>query len=87
MQRGEGPDDAFRLPEVPGVAVLPRRAEGRKCARSWKISPMVGADLGIMKRDAERMRGQRPFVFANMKTGEGLAEIAAFVERRGGLAG
>ncbi len=51
------------------------------------LAPMVGADLGIMKRDAERMRGQRPFVFANMKTGEGLAEIAAFVEKRGGLAG
>lgn len=51
------------------------------------LAPMVGADLGIMKRDAERMRGQRPFVFANMKTGEGLAEIAAFVEKRGGLSG
>ena len=40
-----------------------------------------------MDRDARRMRGQRPFVFANMKTGEGLTEIAGFVERRGGLAG
>ena len=51
------------------------------------LAPMVGADLSVMDRDAKRMRGQRPFVFANMKTGEGLAEIAAFVEKRGGLAG
>ncbi|MTW19142.1 isoleucine--tRNA ligase [Rhodoplanes serenus] len=56
---GEGPDDAFRLPEVPGVAVLPRRAEGRKCARSWKISPMVGADPeypDVTPRDAQALR-------------------------------
>jgi isoleucyl-tRNA synthetase len=41
---GEGPADAFRLPEVAGVAVLPARAEGRKCARSWRILPEVGTD-------------------------------------------
>jgi urease accessory protein len=51
------------------------------------LAPMVGADLSVMDRDAKRMRGQRPFVFANMKTGEGLAEIARFIETRGGLAG
>jgi isoleucyl-tRNA synthetase len=39
-----GPDSAFRLPEAPGVAVEPLRAEGRKCARSWRILPEVGAD-------------------------------------------
>jgi urease accessory protein len=49
------------------------------------LAPMVGADLGVMKRDAERMRGNRPFVFANMKTGEGLETVARFVETRGGL--
>ncbi|WP_395671371.1 isoleucine--tRNA ligase [Phenylobacterium sp.] len=41
---GEGPADAFRLAEVAGVAVEPLRAEGRKCARSWKILPEVGTD-------------------------------------------
>src|SRR5260370_29288181 len=37
LVEGEGPPDAFRLEDVPGVAVEPRRAEGKKCARSWKI--------------------------------------------------
>jgi isoleucyl-tRNA synthetase len=41
---GDGPAAAFRLPEVPGVAVEPLRAEGRKCARSWRILPEVGSD-------------------------------------------
>ncbi|HWF00897.1 MAG TPA: isoleucine--tRNA ligase, partial [Caulobacteraceae bacterium] len=41
---GEGPTGAFRLDDAPGVAVEPLRAEGRKCARSWRILPEVGAD-------------------------------------------
>ncbi len=41
---GEGPLDAFRLPDVAGVAVAPLRAEGRKCARSWRVLPEVGTD-------------------------------------------
>ncbi|MFI4950543.1 MAG: isoleucine--tRNA ligase [Caulobacterales bacterium] len=41
---GDGPAAAFRLPDVPGVAVEPLRAEGRKCARSWRILPEVGSD-------------------------------------------
>jgi len=41
---GDGPADAFRLPEITGVAVQPKRAEGRKCARSWRILPEVGED-------------------------------------------
>ncbi|HHY49348.1 MAG TPA: class I tRNA ligase family protein, partial [Alphaproteobacteria bacterium] len=55
----EGPADAFRLPEVPGVAVVPARAEGRRCARSWKILPTVGADPeypDLSPRDAQAMR-------------------------------
>lgn len=51
------------------------------------LAPLVGASLEVMKRDAERMRGARPFVFANMKTGEGLETIAAFITARGGLTG
>jgi isoleucyl-tRNA synthetase len=59
IEMGPGPDDAFRLADVPGVAVRPRRAEGRKCARSWRISPMVGADPqfpDVTPRDAEALR-------------------------------
>jgi isoleucyl-tRNA synthetase len=41
---GEGPADAFRLAEVPGVAVVPARAPGRKCARSWRVLEEVGSD-------------------------------------------
>ena len=50
------------------------------------LAPHVGASLEIMDRDARKMRGERPFVFANIRAGTGVAEIAAFVERHGGLA-
>ena len=49
------------------------------------LAPHVGADLGVMERDARTMRGQRPFVFTNMKTGEGVATVRAFIEKAGGL--
>jgi urease accessory protein len=50
------------------------------------LAPYVGANLEVMERDARKMRGERPFVFANVRAGKGVAEIAAFLERRGGLA-
>ncbi|MCM2503487.1 isoleucine--tRNA ligase [Aureimonas altamirensis] len=53
------PADAFRLADTPGVAVVNRLAEGRKCARSWKISPDVGSDPDypdVTPRDAEALR-------------------------------
>ena len=56
---GAGPSDAFRQPDVPGVAVVFRRAEGRKCARSWKTTPAVGTDADypdVTPRDAEALR-------------------------------
>jgi urease accessory protein len=49
------------------------------------LAPLVGASLEVMERDARRMRGERPFVFTNLKTGEGLAQIIDFVIRQGGL--
>jgi urease accessory protein len=49
------------------------------------LAPHVGASLDVMDRDARRMRGERPFVFANIRAGQGVPEIAAFVEARGGL--
>jgi isoleucyl-tRNA synthetase len=41
---GEPPDGAYRLEDAPGVAVVPARAEGHKCARCWQILPEVGED-------------------------------------------
>ncbi|HEY8066551.1 MAG TPA: urease accessory protein UreG [Methylosinus sp.] len=49
------------------------------------LAPLVGASLEVMDRDARRMRGERPFVFANLKENVGLDTIAAFIERMGGL--
>ncbi|MBV9076608.1 MAG: isoleucine--tRNA ligase, partial [Methylobacteriaceae bacterium] len=59
LAAGEGPANAFRLEDVPGVAVVPARAEGRKCARSWKVSPAVGSDPDypdVTPRDAQALR-------------------------------
>ncbi|NJL87662.1 MAG: urease accessory protein UreG [Leptolyngbyaceae cyanobacterium SM1_1_3] len=47
------------------------------------LAPMVGADLGIMERDAKRMRGDRPFVFTNLKLGQGLQTIVEFIQFHG----
>ncbi|MDP3125430.1 MAG: urease accessory protein UreG [Thiobacillus sp.] len=49
------------------------------------LAPMVGASLEVMDQDTKRMRGERPFVFSNLKTGQGLADIIAFIEREGML--
>ncbi|MEE1613587.1 urease accessory protein UreG [Microvirga sp. CF3016] len=49
------------------------------------LAPHVGADLAIMEEDTKRMRGQRPFVFSNIRDGVGVDAIAAFIERAGGL--
>ncbi|WID95536.1 isoleucine--tRNA ligase [Bosea vestrisii] len=56
---GEGPADAFRLPDVPGVAVVPTRASGIKCARSWKYFDPATAEPGfpeVTPRDAKALR-------------------------------
>ncbi|MEZ5816814.1 MAG: urease accessory protein UreG [Hyphomicrobiaceae bacterium] len=49
------------------------------------LAPHVGADLGVMERDARRMRGDRPFVMTSIRSGTGIDEIVAFIERQGGL--
>jgi urease accessory protein len=49
------------------------------------LAPYVGASLEVMERDARRMRGPRPFVFANLRSGQGVEEIARFIETKGGL--
>ena len=51
------------------------------------LAPFVGASLEVMDRDAKKMRGDRPFVFSNIRSGQGVAAIAGFIEREGGLSG
>jgi len=49
------------------------------------LAPLVGASLEVMERDAKKMRGARPFVFSNLKTGQGLETIIKFIETEGML--
>jgi len=49
------------------------------------LAPYVGASLDVMERDARRMRGDRPFVFTNLREGQGLNDIVAFITREGML--
>ena len=50
------------------------------------LAPFVGADLGVMEADTRRMRGARPYVFTNLKAGEGVGTVADFIIQAGGLA-
>jgi urease accessory protein len=50
------------------------------------LAPHVGASLEVMDRDARKMRGERPFVFTNLRAGEGLPRIVEFIQKAGGLA-
>jgi urease accessory protein len=49
------------------------------------LAPHVGASLQVMESDTKRMRKERPFVFTNLKTGDGATTVASFIEREGGL--
>lgn len=49
------------------------------------VAPLVGADLGVMDRDAKKMRGDKPFIFSNLKDGTGVADIVKFIETQGML--
>jgi urease accessory protein len=49
------------------------------------LAPYVGASLDVMQRDAKKMRGARPFVMTNLRVGDGVADIAKFIEQKGGL--
>jgi len=51
------------------------------------LAPFVGANLDVMRADTERMRGGRPWVFTNLKTGEGLSSVTEFIATAGGLGG
>ncbi|MBJ3784819.1 isoleucine--tRNA ligase [Devosia sediminis] len=59
VKQNEGPLEAFRLDDVPGVSVVPALAEGKRCARSWKVLPEVGSDPDypdVTPRDAQALR-------------------------------
>ncbi|TMK04477.1 MAG: isoleucine--tRNA ligase, partial [Alphaproteobacteria bacterium] len=59
LVEGEGPPEAFRLEDVKDVAVVVQLAQGKKCARSWKILPSVGSDPAypdVSPRDAQALR-------------------------------
>jgi isoleucyl-tRNA synthetase len=59
LTNADAPADAFRLPDMPNVAVVVELAQGKKCARSWKILPTVGDDPeypDVSPRDAEALR-------------------------------
>ena len=49
------------------------------------LAPLVGANLGVMEADARRMRIARPFIFSNLKSGQGVDEIAGYILEKGGL--
>ena len=49
------------------------------------LAPLVGADLGVMDRDAKKMRNDKPFIFSNLKDGTGVADIVAFITTQGML--
>lgn len=70
------------LDEPATLACGPHSCCGR---RPGGGAPLVGTDLGVMDRDARRMRGEHAFLFANLKEGLGVAEIHSFVERTGDL--
>jgi urease accessory protein len=77
--------------DVSGGEKIPRKG-GPGITRSdllvinkMDLAPYVGASLDVMERDAKRMRGDKPFVFTNMRVGTGLDIITRFIEERGGL--
>ncbi|MEC8117270.1 MAG: urease accessory protein UreG [Pseudomonadota bacterium] len=49
------------------------------------LAPLVGSDLTVMDADSKRMRDTRPFIFSNLKQGDGVDKIVAFIEQAGGL--
>ncbi len=51
------------------------------------LAPYVGADLSVMDRDSRKMRGERPYIFTNLKSEEGLEQVIAWIQKRGAAGG
>ncbi len=68
-----------KIPRKGGPAIT---RSGLLVINKIDLAPHVGADLSIMDRDSQRMRGDKPFVFTNILTGEGVANVTTWVERR-----
>jgi urease accessory protein len=80
-------DAAIYVIDVSGGDKIPRKG-GPGVTRSdllvinkTDLAPHVGADLGVMARDARTMRGERPVVFTNLKSGDGLQDVIAWIRR------
>jgi urease accessory protein len=78
--------------DIPQGEKIPRKS-GTEVTRSdllvinkIDLAPLVGANLDVMEADRLRMRAERPFVFTNFKSGEGVDQIAKFIIAKGGLA-
>jgi urease accessory protein len=80
-------DAAIYVIDVSGGDKIPRKG-GPGVTRSdllvinkTDLAPLVGADLAVMARDAKTMRGERPFLFTNLKSGDGLPDVVAWIKR------
>ena len=80
-------DASIYVIDVSGGDKIPRKG-GPGVTRSdllvinkTDLAPHVGADLGVMARDSKQMRGERPFLFTNLKTGAGLPDVIAWIRR------
>ena len=80
-------DSSIYVIDVSGGDKIPRKG-GPGITRSEllvinkiDLAPYVGADLGIMDRDSRRMRGEKPFLFTNLKLGEGVDDVVAWIRR------
>ena len=80
-------DASIYVIDVSGGDKIPRKGgpgvtrSGLLVINKTDLAPLVGADLGVMARDAKTMRGERPFVFTNLKTGDGLQDVTSWIRR------
>ena len=79
-------DDVIYVIDVAAGDKIPRKGgpaitrSGLLVINKIDLAPHVGADLAVMDRDSRLMRGERPFVFTNLRSGEGLDQVAKWVE-------